>query len=409
VARKLDNWLAAFISYTDRLESPLRFRTWTGLATICAALQRKVRVRIKGQDLFVSSYYILVGPPGIGKGNAIKPAIQMINAVKDIKLAPTGLTRRSFYNVLEAAKHDPVYIGEDIMEHCSLTAFIEELGVFLKSGDLDFVYSLCHVWDCPPWFHYKTATSGENEIANAWFSMLACATPKGLKDILTDDLMEVGLSARTVLIFSDEEVEVPLFGEEPERENLKADLESDLRAISKIRGYYTFTEGAAKDLVEWSKNKLKPIPLDPRFVHYNTRRLTQVLKRCMLLAAARSDDLIITEREVAEARSILLEAERVMPKAIESIGANPLLMQQQMGIKLINKYFREHKGKGMPEHKLRQHLSMEVHPQWLDAVVDNLAFARWVKTSGGEKPNRVYYPATAELKEKECTKNSEDS
>lgn len=399
MGRILDNWLAEFISYTDRLESPLRFRTWTGLATICAAMQRKVWTRVKGQDLFVSTYIALVGPPGIGKGNAIKPAIAMLADIKDIKMAPTGLTRRSFYDCLESSTRDPAFVGEEIVEHCSLTAFIEELGVFLKSGDTDFVYALCHIYDAPPWFHYKTSSAGENKVPNAWFSMLACVTQKGLKDILTDELMEIGLSARTLLIFSDEKIEVPIFGEKPERAELRASLEHDLRQIAKIRGEYCFTSEGAQTLVEWNRTGMKPIPLDPRFMHYNSRRLTQVIKLCMILSAARSDDLVITEREVDEARSIILEAERLMPKAIESIGANPLLMQQQLGIKLINKWFRENK-KGMPEHKLRQALSLEVHPQWLDAVVDNLAFARWVSVGPEKKPNRSFYPRTAE-KEKE--------
>jgi hypothetical protein len=401
VGRKLDNWLAEFISYTDRLESPLRFRTWTGLATICAALQRKVWTRVKGQNLFANAYIVMVGPPGIGKGNAIKPAIAMLADIKDINMAPTGLTRRSFYDSLEAAVGKPDFVDGDLLTHCSMTAFIEELGVFLKSGDTDFVYALCHIFDSPPWFHYKTSSAGENEIPNAWFSMLACATPKGLKDILTDELMEIGLSARTILIYSDEKIDVDIFGEKPERLEQHNKLAHDLRQIAKIQGEYCFTSEGAECLVEWNRNELKPIPLDPRFTHYNTRRLTQIIKLCILLAAARSDDTIITEREVDEARSILLEAERVMPRAIESIGANPLLMQQQLGIKLINKFFREHGGKGMPEHKLRQHLSLEVHPQWLDAVVDNLAFARWVSVGAeSKKPNRVFYPRTSKKEEK---------
>lgn len=396
MSRKLDNWLASYVEYTDRLESPLRFRTWAGIAAISAALQRKVWTRIKGQELRANTYIILVGPPGIGKGNAVKPAIKILREIKPIKMAPEGLTRRSFYDCLESSASMPSLSDDgSIKLHCSMTAFIEELGVFLKPGDSDFVYALCHAFDCPPWFHYKTSSAGENQVENVWFSMIAAATPKALKDILTDEAMEMGLSARTLLIFSDEAVDVEIFGDPPKHEQLYKDLESDLAEIVKIEGEYCFDEAAAEAFVSWNKGGLKPFPMDPRFSHYNSRRLTQIVKCCMIVAAARSNELIITLEDFEAVKSILLEAERVMPSAIQSLGANPLLAQQQQAIKFINAFNLKNNKEGMPEYKLRQSLALDVHPQYIELVLEQLDYARWVIVKG-DRPDRLYWPVGKE-------------
>lgn len=393
--RKLSDWIGSWLEYSSAVESPAIFRAWSGIATISAALQRRVHVRVKGQNLFPNVYIILVGPPGKGKGNAMKEIRSWAADIQQLHLAPDGITKRAFYDVLETAiVENPT---EPLKHDCALFAYIEELGIFLHAGDFDFIYSICHAFDAPPIFRYKTHGSGENNVENICFGFIAGTTPKALKDIFSEQAMELGISARTILVYSDETIKVPIFGVPLSNEQLRKDLQSDLHEICGIRGEYIFEQEAAKEVVAWVDRDMSPVPQDPRFEHYNTRRFIQFAKLCMICAAARRNDLAILPQDVHAAKTVLLEAERYMPRAIESLGANPLLYQQQTALRYIN-FVHLHEKRGTKESELRRRLSVEIHPTYLDVLIEQLHHARWVNALG-EKPNRVFYPRGVETKD----------
>ena len=322
--RKCENWLKNWLDYSSGWEAPERFRLWSGIAAISAVMQRKVSTFVKEQYLFANTYILLVGSPGSGKGNAMKYLAAWLKDMKgeDFNMAPDGITQRAFYMVLEASSSFP---GGDLThEQHSFTAFIEELGVFLPPGDNKFTYALCHIYDCPSKFEYKTAHAGENSATNTSFSMLSACTPKALRDIFTEDAMEVGISARTIIIFADEKAEVEIFGRRATSEKLQKDLKYDLWRMLDVVGEYHFDEEAAEALVSWSKGGFPPVPKDPRFEHYNARRFVQIIKLCMIFALSKRDDTVILLEDFNDVKSILLEAERHMPKAIATLGQNPL-------------------------------------------------------------------------------------
>lgn len=386
--RKLQDWIAGWLEYSTPVESPHIYRTWTALSTVSAALSRRCWVRVKGQRLFPNTYVLLVGPPGIGKGNAMREVRYWFQDTKQVQTAPDTITKRALYDSLEQAvitdENDPLAFD------CSLFAYIEELGVFLHAGDNDFVYNLCYLYDAPAKVHYKTFGAGEHHIQNACFGFIAGVTPKALKDIFSEQAMELGISARTVLVFSDEKIKVDIFTAATLNEALGKDLQSDLLEICKIRGEYVFDEDAGNDVVNWIDGGMLPVPQDPRFEHYNTRRFVHFIKLCMLIAASRRSELVILQSDVKAAKTVLLEAERVMPKSIASLGANPLLFQQQTAIAFINDIYRKHK-RGVSEGELRRRLSLEVHPQYVDVLIRQLCSARWITTVGADG-SREFFP-----------------
>ena len=397
MSRKLDDWLKRWLEYSSGLESPERMRLWAGLSAISAALQRKCWAKVRRQHLYPNLYVLLVGPPGVGKGNAMKRLTPWLREIEELKIAPDGLTRRSFFSALEAAEVGPLDFsdGQSAVDfadesHHSLSAFVEELGVFLHPGDSDFVYALCHAYDAPPYFHYKTEHAGENFVQNAYFSMISACTPKSLREIFTEWVMELGISARTIIVFSDERIEVPIFDDPPEMEQLEKDLKYDLKRISRIHGCYTFSNECAEQLVEWSKSRFSPAPRDPRFEHYNTRRFVQIVKLCICCAASKRQDPIILPSDLYQAKTFLLEAERHMSSAIQSIGANPYLQQQQVAIKYINTKWTVQSA-GTVEGELRQRLSADLDPRYSDMVLEELTKAKWVSCVG-KAPHRIFYP-----------------
>ncbi len=397
--RKCDNWLKSWLEYSSSWESPERFRLWSGIAAISAVMQRKVSTFVKGQQCFGNTYILLIGSPGSGKGNAMKYLAQWLKEFDGefFRIAPDGITKRAFFITMEGAKQIPG--GDATKEQHSMTAFIEELGVFLHPGDTDFVYSLCHVYDCPPKFHYKTASAGENFALNTSFSMLSACTPKALRDIYTEDAMELGISARTIIIFADDKVEVAIFGKQEKNEKLEKDLKYDLKRMLDFSGEYQFEEDAANALIAWSKTGFTPVPKDPRFEHYNSRRFVQIVKLCMIFALSKRSDPVVLLEDFEDVKSILLEAERFMPRAIETLGANPLLLQQQLAIKLINKVhvsFKRH----TEESELYAALARDTPPHLVRDLIDSISNAKWVSVQG-TAPNRKFFPRGKEKEKKE--------
>jgi len=372
-------------------------RLWAGVSAISAALQRKTFTFVKSQYCFPNIYVLLVGPPGVGKGNAMKKVGAWLKEIEEIHMSPDGLTKRSFYSTMEQARCEDLDFSESINVvdalqdgHHSLTAFIEELGVFLHAGDNDFIYVLCHVYDTPLQFHYKTETAGENFMQNVYFSMLSAVTPKGLKDIFTDQALELGISARTVIVYSDEKIDVEIFGSSSKDEALEKDLKTDLLRINQIKGEYIFDNDAAQELVAWANQGFPPIPKDSRFEHYNARRFVQLVKLCMICAASRRNETIILKEDFVQAKSFLLEAERHMPKAVETIGSNPYVDQQRMAVRIVSTVWKT-LNRGTSEAELRAQLSKDMDPRYSDMVYNDLSSAGWVDVTG-KAPNRIFYP-----------------
>jgi hypothetical protein len=322
-----------------------------------------------------------------------------LRQIEELNIAPDSLTKRSFYSTLEGAKVGAEltdeFIGKGAEEyfaksHHSLTAFIEELGVFLHPGDHEFVWVLCHVYDTPPILHHKTEHAGENLVHDVYFSMLSACTPKSLKDIFTEQALELGISARTMIIFSDEKIQVDIFGKVEGRGILESNLKHDLTRISRIQGEYQWETEAARELVDWVNAGMPPIPKDPRFEHYVSRRFTQFAKVCMCCAASKRQDPVVLPDDVFQAKTFLLDAERFMSEAVATVGANPYLVQQQNAIRLIHSVYSAEM-RGVSESELRRRLSTDLDPRYTDYILNELERARWV-VAVGKMPNRFFYP-----------------
>jgi len=391
VARHLTDWVDSYVEFTQGLKTSPRFCRWAGIGAVAAALQRRVTVRIEGQTQYANMYVLLVGPPGIGKGNAVKPASKILRKLGAIHLTPRGITKRAFYSEMEGANITDIdVVNQKQVSHCSLTAVIEEFGVFLRPRDIEFMDALADVYDNPPVWDYKTEHSGVNNAKNPCFNMLACTTPNGLRERFTDNIFEMGLPARITMVFADTQTQVPLFHEREDLPKLEVQLIHDLEQILQLKGEYQWAPETAAELEAWAATGFKPRPIDPRFTHYCTRRLAHITKLCIILAAARRDDPTIYPEDLATAREMLLEAESVMGGAVSAIGANPLKAQIQAARVFIQLIYNRHK-KPVPEHKFLRFLYSEVPVQHVNQVIDALLQSAWIGCTG-DAPVRQFFP-----------------
>ena len=118
--RNLPDWIDGFMLLTENSEPPILFRKWTAIATIAAALQRKVSVDIGISLRFYPNFYIvLVGPSATGKGTAMKYAYDIIEHVPAIRLSAQATSLQALIRSMKETNLTDIDMetGDQIFTH----------------------------------------------------------------------------------------------------------------------------------------------------------------------------------------------------------------------------------------------------------------------------------------------------
>lgn len=397
--RRLENWIEGFVEWSNPIQSPVIYRRWAAASAVAAALERKVTCRIAGQDQFVNLYILLVGPPGSGKSNAVKLARQLIAKVGTINLSPKSLTRRAFLSALENSHNTTINVAENTsFDHSSLTALLDEWGVFVKEGDTELMTDLTDIYDNNPIFEHFTEHSGSNTINYPWFNMLGGVTMKGLRKRFADDALDEGFPARIVLVYAHKPAEhVPLGLDEDTQkqtsiisESMAGNLVMDLEKINVLRGQFRWQKEAAAEFQKWVNEGQPPGISDQRFEHYATRRITHLTKLSLVISAACSDRMWVSLEHFNAARDMLFEAEKWMPNALRGLGKNPYIDQMELVQKLV-KNFHKRTGRGIPEPEVWSLLGKEMDPTRIRTVIETMLNSGTFQSTG-DYPRRTLYP-----------------
>lgn len=343
---------------------------------------------IRGRKLYLNLYTFLVGPPGGGKTTAVIAARDLLTRVQSVKLAPSKVTPEKFINLLSKSNSVEVKNGQ-VSQHVSFAVFCNELGVFVRPGDRDFTFILTDMYDCPDVFSYETITRGQDKIENLFINLLGGITPVSLASVIGDESIGMGFTARIFFIYAADPVvtdpfDVPLGAD-------AGSLVHDLELINMLAGHFSFSPDAMAAVREWYAAGLTPVPADPRFAEYNPRRLTHWIKLSALRSASRSQDAIIEAIDCAKAKADLLEAERFMPSAFASLGANPINTAVGNAGKWLMIQYAITKA-GVPESALRAQLMKDIPLQYIDHAIEAMLNGGLAMHMGGAKPNRFLYP-----------------
>lgn len=311
--RYFDDWLGAYLEYVENTEPPELYKVWVGVSTICACLQRKCKLPWGDPDLYPNMYIVLVGPSGCRKGTAMYPASDFLTRL-GVKKASEAITREAL--IRELAESSTLDVSdENMISHCSLTVFSEELTVFLGQNNWQLISDLNNWYDCRPSWIYRTKNQGTDEILGVWVNLLGATTPEFLQSALPQDAIGGGLASRIVFVFGDKKSHICPAPFKTERdEKLKGMLAHDLEAINTLKGNFTFTEGYFKMWEDWyTKHSTTPPFTDENFLGYNERRPTHLRKLTMVMCASRGSDMCLCEEDFARSVRLLEETEKYMP------------------------------------------------------------------------------------------------
>lgn len=328
MARELSNWLDFYLEYTANTESPTSYHTWCGLSVIAGALQRKVYLKWGlGQVIYPNLYVVLIGPSGkTRKGVALGIAKDLLKQVPGITVAPESSSgKQSTILVMKRAGMDFIDPNDGrTKRHCSVTAFSEELSVFLGQGDIAYLSSLTDWYDSKDDWEYETVGRGKDSIKGVCLNLVGGTAPDWIQSMIPHEAVGGGFTSRVIFIVEEAKGKIVPEPVLTEREEiLQGALIRDLERISKLVGEITMSPGAKDAYVKWYiKQSENPTPAvdDPRFAGYNERRATHIKKLMLVCSVARDDLLYILEEDFHRSLQLLEGAERKMARTFGGFG-----------------------------------------------------------------------------------------
>lgn len=340
------DFISLYLQYTSHTECPTFYHRWCAVTCLSAWLGRSIYYRFGHSKLYPTLYTMLIGSPGTKKSTAIKIGAKLIKQAGYNTFAAKKTRQEKF--LLDMAEQSERLaaklagadsssdIGYDLLEEnlfggeCNLDeadhytdkppaeCFIaaDEFNTFIGIGNMDFISILGDLWDYEGVYDYKLKNSKSVFIPNPTISILGGNTPAGFAQAFPPESIGQGFFSRLLLIYG-EPTGVKIFPLPKPNEIIRDKLIDTLQSIKKLTGEMTETPEAT-ELITKIYNSDKPME-DVRFEHYSNRRLTHLLKLCLVITASRQSK-VIEVSDVIEANTLLTFTEGLMPKALGEFG-----------------------------------------------------------------------------------------
>lgn len=325
--RHYDNWISGFMEYSSYSEAPRHMHFWVAVSTLAGALRRQVWIDMAYFKWYPNFYIILVAPPGIvSKSTTASIGMSLLKKVPDIKFGPDVVTWQALVGAFAEATV-AFELNSEYYPMSALTIVSSEFGNLLNPKDTEMVDLFVHLWDGQPGnFEKKTKGSGNDTVENPWINLIACTTPSWIAGNFPEYMIGGGFTSRCIFVYAEKKQQLVAYPQEIVPDNLQRmaqNLLDDLTLISMLKGEFKMTPGAFKYGKQWyeAHHASKHLDLDDdRFGGYLARKQTHIHKLAMILSAAESDDLYITEEHLSLANQMVTDLEPDMQFVFSKIG-----------------------------------------------------------------------------------------
>ena len=171
-------------------------------------MERRVWTYIRPMPTYPNLYTLLIGPPGIGKGVAMRPIENMLRAVEEIRVAHTGVSKASLMDDLAEAERRIVRPAAipPILIYNALIVIAREFGSFLPVYESEFMAALTDTYDNEPYSERKRTRELKFTIEKPCLNILGGTTPSYLQTLYPEGAWDQGFAARMIMIFSAEQI-----------------------------------------------------------------------------------------------------------------------------------------------------------------------------------------------------------
>lgn len=357
---------------TRDYHSPDSFITMGYYAMIGAALQRRVWTGSEQVPIYANQYNVLVGPPSVGKTLILilvkkcltqhmlfprkistEQAQQLQNAAENLsepandaikkmtnpplmlpmaadsttfeslvqELALATRTHRFEYQLADGSMKKELYF------HNSICFALSELSDLFKKKVEDIIRFLQTTYDCQD-FRHRTKTQGEDCIVHCCVNMLACATPKFIRDSIAHNLLGEGMASRIVFVYEEHprhrNYDIPNW-DESQQESYDIIIRR-IKDLNKLYGRVTMTAECHEFARWWYENEhvVNRVNKSELLEDYYGRMRIHMDKLAMASHFGNSDDMVMQKESMETAIYTLQGIEAKMHLALTHAGKNPL-------------------------------------------------------------------------------------
>lgn len=358
--RLLADWIQAYETYVSDTESPPLYNKWCAVHCLSSSLKRNVYVVRGFYKIYANQYIILVGPPGVGKGTAINPAISLAKIADTINYVSDRTTAEKIIDILAAGfpriVNTAVQTGTSVvgsvssinpavtivqgtlgvLSDTSATIVSTELPMLLNGSEL-MLPLLCELWDKNE-FDYNTKTKGSRRIKDLCVGLLGGCVPDYIRKLNKDAMASInsGFTSRCIFVFASDKAKKIAWPLAKQGSQLEKDLIEDLKYIQNtLQGQFKFSPNAYTAIKDYYDD-IKPEKFDTEVTgNFKARMLSHILKTCMSLSVSENDSLQIELTHVEQSIKLIEDVLSTLDITFRNVGESNMLTAMERVIDYI--------------------------------------------------------------------------
>lgn len=346
-------------------------------------------------------YTILIGPSGLGKGQAIDTALRFVKDLPDVNMYRGKASPPFLIDYL--ARRKKVEGGKKIIDNSKLYLVTPELSMSVGGGPMAdaFVKLMSELYGGGDYtFQEGTRTRGGVQFKNHCVSWLAGSVIEWIMDSIPKEAIQGGFFARTITIQAPYNLENRHFEPQyPEDiDEVVEHIKARFKVLLRIGGEFKKSADARRIEEQWYNSR--PAPDEEALIPAWKRDHDMLLKLAMILSLADGFDLIIEARHMAKAQQLVAEARRNMPDIVDFASIN----QETDGLVMVRKLIKE--AKRIPHSTLLRMTSRKgIIGQRLETYIKTLVQEKRISIAFGERGGKIYVwtsgRSSIHIKEKE--------
>jgi len=397
-------FVEAYTYAAGRSQVPPLFHLWSALSVLAAACADRVYFeKFAGKKMRPNLYVILIGPSGLGKGEAIDFAMEFVPKEKyERQINPWRgkVTGAAFADALGKGRKDENGDTNFDPDDTPVAYLITpELSMSLGEGKIadDFVKRMTELYTGGKYeYNEATRTHGETKFLAPVLNWLAGSTEDWLHESVSRSAIKSGFFGRAVPIMVSNydlanRITNPSYPDD--RAAAMEWLHNRVEEITTLEGRFRLTNQASDVRDAWYQHR--PVPADNDMLPSWVREDDLALKIAMLLAlSAGRDDLVISSATFTRAITLAQQAHHAVPALISSASATP----QTTGLGVVRLFIQN--GGRIPHSALLKKVTHRgIHAKELQQHIETLKQQRLIRTERTTGGGAVYVwtPGTQEV------------
>lgn len=338
-----------FLQHTKHYESPTAFWRWSAFTAISAVLRDNCYRPFGDNKIYPNIYTLLLAESAAHrKGEPVRLCEVLVRTVKNTKIISGRSSIQAILDELGKGETDK-QTGKLISGGSALFSARELAAAIVQ--DMEAVNILTDIYDFHPQYVSRLRGTGQFEIKNLCFSMLAASNEELLIGVYDKKAVYGGLLGRTFLVKNDEFRPGNSLFELKETGTSFNIMAETLKKISLLKGEFDFTFPAVEAYNDWYYPFRQSYKDRSDKSGISGRIHTSVIKLAMILAANELS-LTINDRHVGDAIKYCID---LLPNYNKFVMASGKSTVAEVASVLIEEIWRDKRGFLLRKDFLQKH------------------------------------------------------